>query len=79
MKLYLVEVSFITIEDYYITDEPIGIFMDKESAIIFAKNYAVKHESSKDFRGCRISEWEANDISKGETHSRIDYIFDWEE
>lgn len=79
MKLYLVEVSFTTIEDYYITEEPIGIFTDKELAIIFAKNYTVKHENSKDFQGCRISEWEANDISKGETHSRIDYIFDWEE
>ena len=38
MKLYLVEVSFTTIEDYYIEEEPIGIFTDKESAIIFAKN-----------------------------------------
>lgn len=79
MKLYLVEVSFITIEDYYITDEPIGIFTDKEFAIAFAKNYATGHKNRKDFQGYRISEWVANDASKGEVHSRINYIVDWEE
>lgn len=74
MVLYLVEETFVD-GNLDIETIPLGIFTDEDSARNFAREFSVKNEDDKNFYGCSISKWEANDVSRvGKSGAKIEYV-----